>query len=157
MILLREKEGGLEEILGKSYLLCDSIIDKGTLMGKPAVEIMGSICLSTIPTRSEAILIRKMIKVSNTPLVSTKDWHEEIKFKEESDLSQNFIEQILSGKAPLQHPRRTEREIIHGLSSALDTAGKLFMETGLTGQLCDVSDLIWQWHREMVQAKLRNS
>ncbi len=67
----------------------------------------------------------------------------------------NFIEEILHGKVPLQHPRRTEREIIHGLSSALDTAGRWHFETGQVGQLCDVADLLWSWHQEMVKAGLR--
>lgn len=69
--------------------------------------------------------------------------------------SSSFIEEILNGQAPLQHPRRSEREIIYGLRAALITSGKLLVETGLTGQLCDVADLLYTWEKEMRERGLR--
>ncbi len=54
----------------------------------------------------------------------------------------NFIEEILDGKAPLQHPQKTEREVLYGLRQALKDAGDMPYETGLTGRLCDVADAL---------------
>lgn len=60
-----------------------------------------------------------------------------------------IVEEIFSGKAPLMHVKRTEREVMYGLRSAMDTAANLPYETGMNGQLCDVVDLLWEWERRI--------
>lgn len=57
----------------------------------------------------------------------------------------NYVETILHGLAPCHAPTKSYREVVYALKSALIFANNLPQGAALTGQLCDVANLIWDY------------
>lgn len=60
---------------------------------------------------------------------------------------ENYVQKVLRGLAPCHAPNKSYLDVIYGLKSALIFANNLPQGAALTGQLCDIANLIWDYER----------